>query len=737
MIPRFWPAVIVLLGLFLPAAAHAVPASQVPRKVVVVVANRVLLEDLVDPALPSLTALMRDAAVGLVSPNCAGFKSEPSIMLTAASGIACRGGAFVRECYDADEAVFEHSRAADEYAARTGFEAGRGSAVFLGLGQALRANADLPAPAKLGAIGDALREAGARSCVIGSADIRPGRIDRSAAVLAMDSAGLADVGRLRWGSDAAGLCPAGAAVPDPEALAAAVRNALGAADLVVVDFGCTRSLDELQMSFSEDAYAAQRANALRALDALVGKLGSDARRGRFALILVSLSPPASDYGKRLTPIVILGGGAPGLLSSPTTRTPGLIAASDFAPTVISMVGVPAAGALLGRPAAASPGSGEPLRALRDLDRRSAAHRRLVAPVLWVFTVVGAVALGGAAVVLSFPGTRRRRIVVAVRGALLLISVAPVSMLLAVLAPAGAVWYALACAGWLVALWVVLHIFWRRDAVVAAFALTSAVVLLDSALGGDLCKLALPSSYQLSGLRYYGIGNEYAGVLISMSALAVVFRAAGRPAGWLWAAAVGALVTAFLAIGALGANYGGAVASAVTFGLLVAAMRAGRFGARHAAAFAALGAVLVLMMAALEARVAGAAGSHAGRLAGIAEATGGAQLAALVARKVLLNLRLAASESAVRAHMVFLPFIVLWFIRVRAIMHYRFGSEARLVAGLKSVAVGAGAAALLNDSGIVMAAIMLAMAAIVISYSMLESLSPGGVGAGEGGECLES
>ena len=88
---------------------------------------------------------------------------------------------------------------------------------------------------------------------------------------------------------------------------------------------------------------------------------------------------------------------------------------------------------------------------------------------------------------------------------------------------------------------------------------------------------------------------------------------------------------------------------------------------------------------------------------------------------LLNIEIALSNRAVIAYMAFLPFGILWFWGVHGKLKQMLGK--RTLAGLKGLLIGCAAAFLLNDSGIVMANIMLAMTAVVLLYSLLEDRKP--------------
>ena len=143
--------------------------------------------------------MLREGAVGLVSPNCVGPKSEYSVLMTANAGSPCRGGAYLKEFYDWNEALPDGTKAGDTYFVRTGHRARPCTAVFLGIGQALRDEAKLdPAPARIGALGDAVHSAGFKTAVSGNADCPPDVVDRCVAALAMDSRGIVDAGRLSY-----------------------------------------------------------------------------------------------------------------------------------------------------------------------------------------------------------------------------------------------------------------------------------------------------------------------------------------------------------------------------------------------------------------------------------------------------------------------------------------------------------------------------------------------------------
>ncbi|MCE5322483.1 hypothetical protein LLG46_04105 [bacterium] len=682
--------------MLLATTAEARDASR-QTKVVVVVTNRLTLDDLTDPSLHAITKLVHNGAIGLISPNCTGSKSELSCMLTAGAGASCRGGGFLRDFYDSREMTKYGVPACDAYASQTGCKAGPGSAVFLGLGPALRTNIELAKPARLGILGDALHVSGRKTCVSGNSDIHPGQIDRSAAALAMDSRGQIDFGRLSHSSS----CDA---------------------DFTVIDFGSTTRLDDLKDRMTDKAFALQKSRVMQDLDKLVDRLMAD----DVNLVLVSFSLPTGKPWDRLTPIVIYAPQYKGALTSPTTRTIGLIAASDFAPTILNMFSLTAPPEMLGRAASAIPCANK-LDLVRDLDMRVHTHQIIVAPVIYVIMTIGALTYISAILLLAFSIRARRRVYTLVRIGLVTGCASSLAMLLAVFAPADIASQLTAiCIFWcliVAASFGVGHALRRAFGLRAApmlamFTLGSVGIIVDAVTGGGLCRYALPSQYQLSGFRYYGIGNEYAGLLISMSALVVIFS--GQRLRRYLAPIVGILVIFVMGMGRAGANYGATITASVVFGLICTAVMKGRFGLRHVVSAFTGGVAILAILAVVDYHVAGSTAAHAGRMANLVQRIGGDYVFSLIVRKVMLNLRIIVRPEAMIAYAVLIPTYLLWVYRVPSRFKEAFMSDKPTTASLKGLLIGMLVALIFNDSGMVMALIMFGMFSSLVLYFMMET-----------------
>ncbi|MCS6949418.1 MAG: hypothetical protein NZ520_03030, partial [bacterium] len=284
-------------------------------------------------------------------------------------------------------------------------------------------------------------------------------------------------------------------------------------------------------------------NLSRALERAIGALNPQRDR----LMLVGLPPK----GESLAPVILAGGGlSTGVLTSATTRTEGVVSDVDLAPTLLQWMGLPLR-------------VGEhPVRVVRK-DPFSTAQS-LAQRYRWnaqALIPLGAVqVLGGLLAVLvslrqvrGGSVSRRGRLLLSVAIGLLLSL--PVGTVIAPYLPASnlTLYVAnilLAAAGLsLLAHWGA----WEQPfrAYIRACALSALVLLADMMGGQQGAKFSVYSAYALSGIRFYGVGNELMGVLVGC---ALAWGLHGLPAlarGVLWA-----VIAMVLATPAWGANLGG-------------------------------------------------------------------------------------------------------------------------------------------------------------------------------------
>ncbi len=433
------------------------------------------------------------------------------------------------------------------------------------------------------------------------------------------------------------------------------------ADFIIVRL---RDLERNAQSGKNDPAA--RAAALRRLDLLARLLiESPPERPTDWFLLAPpllLSTPDTRHptpALRLTPVLASGPDfPPGLLVSATTRTPGIVSNRDLAPTLARLLRAGLAQPTEGRTLKVIPTGGdgeERLARMARMDYLAELNGRALVPV-----TAGLFALCAVLILLTFAARKIRPQSAKFFAPVLIFAMnaGSAALFAPLLVPPTLLEYGLRIAAWMLGLTLACcgaaRVVRLPPPLIATF-VTLALIMGDIATGQNLLKDALISDYALAGIRYYGVGNEYLGVILG-------FAITGSFA-WLDATNVpfpptkearGALrglilcwigLTLLLGWPGLGANAGSLVSCGAGFGVGVALLFGRRADWRIGAAGAFCGLLLAFGFSLLDARLSHGEASHLGA---VMQAAGGGRgagyPAAIVLRKIAMNFRLLVSPA---------------------------------------------------------------------------------------------
>lgn len=618
-----------------------------------------------------------------------------------------------------------------------------------------QANAESPYRGKPGLLGESLRRAGMAAAAIGNSDDRE-LVCRPAVLVAMDARGAipwADVGAHTAASDPHApfgmVCDVRAMA---EAAATAITTATAAAGtakgagampvpVLVLDIGDFARLRRYAINLSPQAYDVQLGLCYERLDALLVELERflEPPSERLAYVLVS---PSSESG--LAPVAIAGWSyGAGLLTSPTTRRAGLVTNLDIAPTILAGLGVNPAwdcdGAVMAQAAGATgnmgaaPGSagakdapGEPadnVALAMLMERTLAAAAQARGPVLRLFIGLLVVAVFGLLGVIVFGRRAPKWAMWLVRALLIAAGSAPLVLLAEAMVgvrdtAASSILLIAGCT--VMALLAVRVLGSAMWSVVVLSGATAVVIAADALTGGRLASISLLGHSAVLGARYYGIGNELMGVLVGSAA------AAGAGLSRMTWPSATAAATTMIMLGHpwIGANFGGMVSAGVT-SAVIATMAAGRLplsagptrfrSARLVALAGACLAVLGVSAALILWDARSHQASHIGRAwRALTQQSGGSgQPAAIIARKLAMNIRLLRYTAWTQVLIAFLAILGAMVTGAHGVFqrfrHDHLSLYDALVGGL----AGALAAMAVNDSGVVACATLAMMPTLVI------------------------
>ena len=323
-------------------------------------------------------------------------------------------------------------------------------------------------------------------------------------------------------------------------------------------------------------------------------------RAEEAMVIVVATPPSQDMRRRgdtVSPLVVAGtpvellegAGSPRGLTSDTTRRAGVVSNIDVAPTILEFLGVEVPEEMVGSPIDIE---GEPPT---DLHRRYLEWRKVATPVGQAVLGLAIVSLVAGFVLLMSrwraTGALHRALAVAgLASVALLVTFVPASLL-----PTftwTTVLLALAAGGVIL---VLLASRLGREEPVRAVATVAMVglllVVVDIAAGWKTGLTPLLGGSALDGERFFGLGNPYAGIVLSGAVLGAALLPPARGVLLIAAAAL------FAGLPFLGADVGGAITLGVAAALWFGINRWGRLGwpALALAAAAAIAAAAIVIV----------------------------------------------------------------------------------------------------------------------------------------------
>jgi hypothetical protein len=722
------PGLVLVAALLLYTALFgAHPAAAAEGRVVMVVIDRMSLSDL--GASEAFGDLVPYAGLGLMNTNTGGLRNVENshASIGAGSRIVATGVGF--PAFEVNERV-QRIPAGEEYARRTGVAAPDGSVVHLGIARVWELTRALPYPAEVGALGTALRANGLVTGVLGNADW-DGMPRRPAALIAMDGWGLVDRGVIGDETLAADSRFPGGLRTDYERLFAAFRDADGV-DFLVIELGDLSRLDEARPMVLPEVLTELRASALKECAEFVERVRRELDSGRDLLLVVSPTPPAASIaaGDTLSPVLMFGPEGSGTLTAFSTRRPGIVNNTDLAPTVTRFLHVDAPVNMTGRPLTVIPGKPD-LGGLQALNRQLVLTHNVRAPIIKTYMTIQVAVVIAALLTILFReiGIVRREYI---RGALLVIMSFPLAALVLPLLPQpGPVWVGVQMVAVTLAVGAA-AIRMSRHTAVGAFAflggLTALVILVDLFLDAPLQKFSLLSYDPLGGARYYGIGNEFMGVLIGAVILTAVCTLTLAPRRFRGPVLGGSgalfLITLFaMANPGIGANMGGTITALVAFPVTILLLLNVRFTRRLILAGA--GGVFVFLagLTAFEFMRGAEQQSHIGRAARLVfggDLERGFQEAySIIERKVSMNLKLIRYTIWSRVYLASLGGLILLFYRPTGRMQTFRDQYPYVFKGLVGIAVASVVALIFNDSGVVASAMVMMFGAPPLLYLFLE------------------
>lgn len=681
-------------------------------KAILVFLDRIGWKDIYEARTPNLDRLMDIGSIGLMTTNTGGSLSQNNAYLTLGAGSRVVGVSGSQSAFPYGYS-YRGERIENLMFQITGYRMDEGSIANPSIAKLHRANENRPYRVKIGALGTALREAGIKVGVLGNCDnYRITEKDVGGknflVSMMMDDRGIVPLGDVSqslltedpdW--------PMGIKT-DYDKLMDTYKRLEKQAHIIAIQLGDTSRAEDfrhLSMDFRIDLH---KKRALEEGDKFIGRLLDRFDPDRDYMMILTPVGPAREIGNnnRLTPIMVAGKGIQrGWLTSGSTHRMGIVTNLDVGVSLLSFFGLKPLAGQGGTPIFSLSGS----VGKKDLVEF---NNKLVdiynqRPFLikgYVYTLIPILALSTA--LLLF----KRKYLKWIKPMLIYIMVVPLVYLVLPTLQQPQLYRTALVALSLSIIITALLCRWIRSTmnrILIISLLTLGALILDQWLGMNLIKES-PLGYDvIAGARFYGMGNEYMGVLVgaSCTAIAAIFQkfSSQKKPVMITALIMGTLTLFTIASPKLGANVGGTMAVFIALSSLALIIRNKKIR------FHSIASIIVIMVISLTAiffvdslRVVDSQ-SHIGQTANTVKENGLGELLGIFHRKISMNIRLIRTTIWTRVFITSLGVMVLLLYRPVGIFNDVYQRHKVFIKGLIAGTIGAVAALLFNDSGIVSAA----------------------------------
>jgi len=702
------------------AANFEVPA--VPGRVIIVTMDYLQIMDLTGELPPNLDKIAAGGAIALMNANTGGKLIPENTHATIGWGFHAAASNTAAQVFSASERV-EKGTAADEYLRRTGLVPPVGSLVYLDIARLSHINKNSSVP---GSLGDKLHSAGYRTAVLGNSD-SPDGPRRQAVSIVMDGRGIVDAGSVSSGVTRRENEFIGGISTDYRGILEEFQKLPRDVKLAAIDLGDLGRLQNAREYMGPEHWNNWRATTILRADQFLGNLMERVDKNRDLIMLICPTPGDNGEKKdRLSPVFMYGGGVPGgLLVSPTTRRPGIIMNVDIAPTVLHYLDIARPEYFTGRPVMAIPG-------YFDIKKLSDMYRVLEViyegrPFLQKGYVLFQLLL--LAVSLGFIFLKKNGKEYLKPFFLMVMSV-PLAYLLAPLLPSGGITTLGLSVIALTLLLTFVSMSAHKKLGIDSFLLICLVTMIaisaDIITGSPLQKVSVLGYDPIVGARFYGLGNEYMGVLIGSTLVGTtaLIQTSCNKNRLLFIPVVGVVylfIIYLVAAPQFGTNVGGTLAAVSAF--LVTYLLISGISINWVRVVAIVFAVVLVAMALIlyDSGRPPQFQSHIGRTAELVTRGGLEVVSEIISRKSEMNIKLIKYTVWSRIFLASLAMLALLFYRPRGVMEGLKARNPYLFRGLVGVITGSLVAFIFNDSGVVAAATTMIFGAPPLIYLVLDEM----------------
>lgn len=681
---------------------------------------------------PHVDKWLSKAKYGALTIRPVGARSDANAYVVTGSGGQAVYSESSGTAYHADEQMDQGMLAA-QWMRQLGWyseaDQQKSAILFPGIQRLHNENVDKPFVAHIGLLGTTLRDNGLAVSLYGNADI-PGKKQRPAALFAIDQEGRIPIGDISPNGIKRNLSYPYGLQTNYDYM---VKQLLAQqqSGMHVVELADLSRLYSLQSSMSSTSFNTKYSQIMGDIDRFIGTILNNRHPDQMVMVLsVNGNGVAHKQKSLLTPVLLWDNNEQsGAVHSMTTRQRGIINGIDIAPSILQWLGVPTPPEMIGFPITTDPKGTKNTfnQFLQEVDRVDHIYQSR-STIMYVYVMLQIVTLILASLLWIWYRKIGENSTVDYRRAIRLWLLAMLFFPALFLIEPILLWSVPP----IVVLCVIVLFAFGGALIVERFSLpkllfcvasfTALCILIDGFTGARAMSRSYMGYDPVIGARFYGLGNEYEGVLIGATILVVSsfyerWRKNAKGICFALAAGLFALVLFYMAYPTLGTNAGGFLAGTVGFGIALFRLQEWSLGKKGLLMVGGGLCAGVLLLIAIHVFTDQPV-THVGRIAG--EIVGGnwQEVSMMLERKLEMNWRLIRISAWSKVFIVSLLIISLLSLRPTRFLRQLSNQFPLLARGFGGIIAGSLATLVLNDSGIVSAATSIIFFVIPVLYAAL-------------------
>ena len=680
------------------------------KTVYIVVMNKYTLEDIDN--MPKLKKIIDEGSIGLMNTKgLYGYKGPESFLTINSSKKAYTTdeGAKVYNLNENNVEVYERRIAPIEGS----YEVGNTN-----LNKIIESNKENTYVPYIGALGDSLHEDKLKTAIFGNADTID-KVYRPSSLIPMDSRGLIDFGNVDSVLIADSEAPYGFRT-DYDKLIEEIGKVKDESSLIVIETGDLDRLSFYSSELTDEMFEKHRTEILYRIDVFLENLIEGIDKDNSLLII--LSPNSGEeriQNSKISPAIIWGNNIPkGILTSSTTKRDGVITNIDIAPTIANFLN--ASREKMSGNTVDYKQNTKNLEFILNSSKRIDIVSRSRFYLLSIYSTISIIGILFATIVLALKIKIKNNLYKTLKLFLITIGIMPVGFLLVSFGKWDTyIQFILTLLLMMVSLIFIACKLKGNNKAILISGLIYVIIIVDMFSGSNLARYSVLGHDPTIGARYFGLGNELVGVFLGATTvfLSMILNKGGNK----FISYILLLLSAII-VGhpKLGANVGGTIS--IVFALLYFIMESldREMSLKKILSMGILTILFVMAMAFIDIKF-NPNPTHLGKTIMMMNSDGNSIANNIALRKIIMNIKLVGSSIWTKSLYVNIFCQVLITTVLGDKIRDIFNKNKYLFIGFTSGIVGSIVGFLVNDSGIILAALAMNLIMIFFIYTMMEHL----------------